>query len=187
VALLALVLAAVLAVSGYVVLGGPGSDLVGSLGQDDNPAAPDTTAPDTTAPDQPTTQPATDPEPAQDRAQAVASIAPRRAGAVTEVTLQKAGSCDTGTLCPVTVTVRFSPASTTRTIGWKVGAARLCTSGISWSPPVTVTAQPGWTTVYASSSVRVPQGRSLALVALTTTPDRAQSRPVPVTGSSQRC
>ena len=39
-----------------------------------------------------------------------------------------------------------------------------------------MTAQPGWTTVYASSSVAVPQGRSLALVALTT-----RTGPGPVT------
>jgi hypothetical protein len=182
VALIALVIAAVLAVSGYVVLGGPGSDIVSSLGRDDTPAAPDTTAPD-----QPTGEPAKDVGPKKDRADAVASIAPRQAGAITGVTLQKTGTCTPGALCPVTVTVHFSPESTARTIGWKVGAARVCTRGITWSPPVTVTAQPGWTTVYASSSVRVPKGRSLALVALTTTPDRAQSRPVPVTGSSQRC
>ena len=68
-----------------------------------------------------------------------------------------------------------------------MGAARLCKRGITWSAPTTVTAQAGWTTVYASSSVRVPKGRSLALIALTTTPARAQSRPVPVTGSSLRC
>lgn len=180
VGLIAVVVAAVLAVSGYVVLGGPGSDIVGSLGRDDTPAAPDTTAPDTAA-----EQPAKQPTP--DRAQAVATLAPRRAGAITGVALQKNGTCTPGALCPVTVTVHFRPASTSRTIGWKVGAAQVCKPGITWSPPVTVTAQPGWTTVYASSSVRVPKGRSQALTALTTTPDRAQSRPVPVTGSSLDC
>lgn len=180
VALIALVVVAVLAVSGYVVLGGPGSDIVGSLGGDDSPAAPDTTAPET-----PAKQPATKPEP--DRAQAVATLAPRHAGAITGVTLQKNGSCRPGALCPVTVTVHFRPTSTSRTIGWKVGAAQVCKPGITWSPPVTVTAQPGWTTVYASSSARLPKGRSLALTALTTTPDRAQSRPVPATGSSLDC
>jgi hypothetical protein len=180
VALIAVLLAAVLAVSGYVVLGGPGSDIVGSLGRQDTPAAPDTTAPD-----QPAEQPAKDPKP--DRAQAVPTIAPRHAGPITAVALQMAGSCNPGALCPVTVTVHFRPASTSRTIGWKVGAAQVCKPGITWSPPVTVTAQPGWTTVYASSSVRVPKGRALALTALTTTPARAQSRPVPVAGSSLQC
>ena len=179
-ALVALVLAAVLAASGYVALGGPGSAIVGSIGGGKQPAAPDTPAPA-----QPTTQPVQGPEP--DRPTAVSEIAPRRAGPITGVAVQKAGSCTPGALCPVTVTVNFRPASTTRTVGWKVGAARVCTRGITWSPLVTVTAQPGWTTVYASSSVRVPKGRSLALTALTTTPARAQSRPVPVTGSSRDC
>ncbi|RYU11795.1 hypothetical protein [Nocardioides iriomotensis] len=178
--LVALVLAAVLAVGGYVVLNGPGSDFAGSLGREDNPAAPDTTAPD-----QPSGKPPQKPD--RDRAQAVASVAPRQAGPVTGVVLQSAGSCRPGSLCPVTVTVHFRPASISRTVGWKVGAARVCRPGITWSGPVTVTAQPGWTTVYASSSVRVPKGRRLALTALTTTPARAQSRPVPVAGASLQC
>lgn len=180
VALVALVLAAVLAGSGYVMLGGPGSAIVGSLGRDKQPAAPDTAAPAG-----PSKQPTK--EPAPDRRPAVSTIAPRHAGPITGVALQKTGSCRPGALCPVTVTVRFRPASTTRTVGWKVGAAEVCKRGVTWSPPVTVTAQPGWTTVYASSSVRVPKGRSLALTALTTTPARAQSRPVPVAGSSLSC
>ena len=182
VAFLAFVLVAGLALSGYVVLGGPGSTIVGSLGRDRNPGAPDTTGPD-----QPATQPTTEPAQAKDRVRTVASLAPRRAGPITGVTLQKTGGCSPGALCPVTVTVHFRPTATTRSIGWRVGAAPACTRRVTWSSPVTVTAQPGWTTVYASSSVRVPKGRPVALVALTTTPDRAQSRPVPVTGSSQRC
>jgi hypothetical protein len=180
VALVALVVAAVLAVSGYVVLGGPGSDIVGSLGREDTPAAPDTTVPD-----RPAKQPAKKPDP--DRAEAVPTVAPRQAGPITGVALEKTGSCRPGSLCPVTVTVSFRPASTSRTVGWKVGSARVCKPGITWSGPVTVTAQPGWTTVYASSSVRLPKGRRLALTALTTTPARAQSRPVPATGSSLQC
>jgi hypothetical protein len=83
--------------------------------------------------------------------------------------------------------VRLRPASVSRTVGWKVGAARVCKPGIAWSGPVTVTAQPGWTTVYASSSVRVPRGQRLALTAVTTTPARAQSRPVPVADASLQC
>lgn len=180
VALIALVVAAVLAVSGYVVLGGPGSDIVSSLGRGDQPAAPDTTVPDT-----PAKEPAKNPKP--ERTQAVAKLAPRQAGAITGVALQMAGACQPGALCPVTVTVHFRPATTSRTIGWKVGAAQVCKPGITWSAPVSVTAQPGWTTVYASSSVRVPKGRALALTALTTTPARAQSRPVPVAGASLQC
>jgi hypothetical protein len=180
VAVVVLVVAAVLAVSGYVVLGGAASDIVGSLGRQDDPASPDPTDPDQSA-----EQPVKKPD--QDRAQAVPSVAPRQAGAITGVALEETGSCQPGSLCPVTVTVRFRPEPTSRNIVWRVGAARVCKPGITWSGPVTVTAQPGWTTVYASSSVRVPKGGRLALTALTTAPARAQSRPVPVADASLQC
>jgi hypothetical protein len=179
-ALVVLVLAALLVGSSYVVLRGPGVGIVGSLGRGSHPAAPDTTAPA-----QPSKKSANQLRP--HRPQAAPALAGRHAGPITGVALQKTGSCKPGALCPVKVTVHFRPASTTHSVGWKVGAARLCTRGITWSAPTTVTAQAGWTTVYANSSVRVPKGRSLALIALTTTPARAQSRPVPVTGSSPHC
>lgn len=175
-ALVVLVLAAVTASSGYVVLRDPGGEIAGALGRDRHPAAPGTTP--STDPSQPPPK-----QPGQD----VRALADRRAGPITGVEVQRADSCEPGALCPVTVTVHFRPASTTQPVVWKVGAARLCGPGITWSPPITVTAQPGWTTVYASTSIQVPRGRSLALVALTTTPARAQSPPVPVTGSSLRC
>lgn len=179
VGLVAFVLAAALAVSSYVALG-PGAAFVESLGPDSEPPAP---AP--TAPAEPPEQSAKQPQ--SGRPQALPALAGRHAGPITGVVLQKIGECRPGGVCQVKVTVRFRPASSTQSVGWKVGAARLCERGIAWSPRTTVTAQPGWTTVYAHSSVRVPKDRSLALLALTTTPARAQSRPVPVTGSSLRC
>jgi len=182
VALVVLVLAAVVAGSGYFLLRGQGVGFAGLLGRG-NPAA----APATTSPAQPSKQPAKHPQPHRHGHQAVPALAGRHAGPVTRVAVQKTGSCKPGGLCPVEVTVHFRPASTSRLVGWKVGAARLCKRGITWSPTTMVTAQPSWTTVYASSSVRVPRGHSLALIALTTTPARAQSRAVPVTGSSLRC
>jgi len=180
VVLVGLVLAAVLAAGGYLALRGPGSGIVWSLGRGGHPATQATTAP---AP--PSKQPT--PQPRRHRARAVPALAGRQAGPITGVSLQRTGRCQPGALCPVTVTVHFRPASTTRPVGWKVGAARMCKRGVAWSAPTTVTAQPGWTSVYASSSVRVPKGHPRALVALTTTPARAQSRPVPVTGSSLHC
>jgi hypothetical protein len=180
VALVVLVLAAVIVGSGYVVLRGPGSGLVGALGRGSHAAAPATTAPA-----QPSRKSANQPRPHRPRG--APALAGRHAGPITGVSLQKAGSCRPGALCPVKVTVHFRPASTVQPVGWKVGTARLCKRSIAWSAPTTVTAQAGWTSVYASSSVRVPKGRSLALIALTTTPARAQSPPVPVAGASLHC
>lgn len=172
------VLLAVVVGGGYLVLRGPGSGLIGALGGNHNPAPPATQAP--AHPKKPPAKP----HRAHHRAVA---LAPRHAGPVTAVALQKTGSCAPGRLCPVKVTVHVRRSTTARPIVWKVGAARLCKHGVVWSAPTQVTAQPGWNTVYANSSVRVPKGRSLALVALATSPARAQSRPLPVTGSSLRC
>lgn len=176
VALVVLVLAAVLAGSGYVVLGGPGAGILESLGRGSHAAAPATSAP--ALPSK---------QSQAHRGRAVPALAARHAGPITGVTVHKTARCRPGALCPVTVAVHVRPASTTRAVSWKVGSARLCKRGIAWSPRTTVTARPGWRTVNARSSVRVPMGRSLALIALTVAPARAQSRPVRVTGSSRHC
>jgi hypothetical protein len=169
----ALLLVAALAGSGYVLLREPEDGSAGANGSGTTPAAPRTT---------PSTSSGKDAGKGAPRPR-VQTLAPRQAGPVSAVELVKAGECRPGALCAVTVTARFSPASTARLVTWRVGTARSCTSDVTWSPPVTVTAQPGWTSVYASSSVAVPAGRPLAIVALTSAPARAQSAPVPVTGS----
>jgi hypothetical protein len=177
--LVVLVLAALVG-STYLLLRGPGGGILGSLGGGSPDVAP--TAPRTVHPSK---NPASRQQPHHPRS--VPAIAARHSGGITGVEVQKTGRCRPGALCPVKVTVHFRPVSTAQPIAWKVGAARVCHRGISWSAPTAVTAQAGWSTVYASSSVRIPRGRSLALVALTTTPARAQSRPVPVAGSSLHC
>jgi hypothetical protein len=173
------VLAAALAASAYFGLLSRGAGIVESLGRGSQP-----TAPATHAPNRPTQQPAQ--HAGAHRPQGVPKLAARHAGPIAGVVVQKAGSCRPGSLCPVTVTVHLSTGSDGRPLRWKVGASRVCKGGMVWSPPVTVTPQPGWRTVYASSSVRVPRG-SRALLALTTAPVRVQSPAVRVPGSSRHC
>jgi hypothetical protein len=178
-ALIVAILVAALAASAYVGLLHRGAGIVESLGGGSQPTAP---------PTHPTVGPAHQPaqHPKVHRSRAVPTLAARHAGPVAGVLVQKSGSCGPGSLCPVKVTVHLRTASTGQPVRWKVGAARTCNRGMVWSPPTTVTPLPGWRTVYASSSVRVPR-RSLALLALTTTPVRVQSPPVPVTGASPHC
>ena len=178
-ALVVLLLAVALAGSGYVVLRdtettGPG----GAPGRSDQRAAPTATEGASTHPSK-QRRPRPRPE--------VAALAGRTAAAVTGVEVQRNGTCTPGAPCPVTVTVRLSPATAARPVTWRVGTVRSCASDVTWSPPISVTAQPGWTSVYASTSVPAPEGRSPALVALTSAPARAQSPPVPVVGPSLRC
>ncbi|HEU4567672.1 MAG TPA: hypothetical protein VFR99_06515 [Marmoricola sp.] len=180
-ALVLLVVAVLLAGGGYLVVRGPGAGLLDSLRGGSTPP--------------PARTPAQHQQPAKHAQQAqrlhphraVPSLAPHHAGPVTGVVVQPTGPCRPGALCPVKVTVHLQPAQTTRSISWKVGAARACRHHVAWSTATGVTAQPGWTTVFASSSVRVPKGGHHALLALTTSPARAQSRAVPVAGSSLTC
>ena len=86
------------------------------------------------------------------------------------------------------MSVRLAPAGVSQPVTWRVGVVRRCVRDVLWSPATTVTAQPGWTRVFAASSVHIPtKARSLELVALTSTPARAQSRPVPVPGATLQC
>jgi hypothetical protein len=170
---------AVIAAGAYVGLLDRGAGIAESLGLGSHPAAPATRAPARHA------HRAAQPAGVHHRPGA-GSLAARHAGNVSAVLVQKSGSCRPGSLCPVKVTVHLRTGSAGRQISWKVGASHLCRRHLAWSPPTTVTPQPGWRTVYASSSVRVPRGSS-ALVALTTAPVRVQSPPVPVTGSSRHC
>ncbi|WP_344154101.1 hypothetical protein [Nocardioides koreensis] len=176
-----LIMVAVLAAgAGYAMLRGPGGDVMAALGLGGGTAVAARNHAE-----HPSKQPSGHPH-AQER-RAVPVLAARHTGAVTGVVLHRTGACRPGALCPVKVTVHLRPSATSRTVSWKIGAVRLCKRGLSWSPPTTVTARPGWTSVYATSVARAPTGRSLALVALTTAPARAQSRPVPVTGSGLHC
>ena len=179
VALVVAVLVAALAAGAYVGLLQRGSGIVQSLGLGSHPAAPATQAPAPSA--HRSAQHVGGHQPP-----GVPRLAGRHAGPVAAVLVHKSGSCRAGSLCPVKVTVHLRTASAGRPVSWKVGTARACKSGMVWSPSTTVTPQPGWRTVYASSSVRVPRGSS-ALLALTTAPVRVQSPPVPVTGSSRHC
>lgn len=114
-------------------------------------------------------------------------IAPHQAGRITGVDLQRLNSCAPGALCGVRVTVAFTPAALTQMIGWRVGVVQPCTQHVTWSTVTSVAAQPGWTKVYAPSSVKIPPGHPFALVAVTSTPAHAQSNPAMLTSSVPRC
>lgn len=114
-------------------------------------------------------------------------LAPQSNAPVQGVSLQKINSCAAGTTCGVTVTVHLTPSGVSQAVGWRVGVMKNCARPTTWSPVTTVTAQPGWSQVFAPSSVQVPKGQSLALVAVTSTPKHAQSRPIPVAGTPLHC
>jgi hypothetical protein len=114
-------------------------------------------------------------------------LAPSSAGSVTSVQLQRLGACQPGGLCPVRVTVNLTGSTASSAVAWRVGAVQECTRHVTWSAPTGVTAQPGWTHVYAGSTVQIPVGHPVALVAVTSSPGRAQSSPDRLSGSPSHC
>jgi hypothetical protein len=117
----------------------------------------------------------------------VPTFAPRASGRIRGVRLGTTGDCRVGGLCQVRVTVQMTPAALSQTIGWRVGVVGLCSHLRVWTPLAAVTSLPGWTHVYATSTLRIPAGQPVALVAVTSTPERAQSPPDRLAGSGPRC
>ena len=80
----------------------------------------------------------------------------------------------------------MTPASQARAVGLQVNVVNRCTGKVHPSPAGTITAQPRWTSVFVTTTLRMPRFPSAAVVATTTTPARAASPPllVPVGGGS---
>ena len=106
---------------------------------------------------------------------------PPSSGPVHQVSLQATG-CTAGAACAVKVTVSTSPATTGEAVRWRVGVVDRCDRRTTWSAPASVTAQTGWTSVFATSTVTLPQAHRAALVARTSAPARASSQVVPLPG-----
>jgi hypothetical protein len=106
---------------------------------------------------------------------------PLSTGPVHHVSLQAAG-CSVGAACAVRVTVSTSPATSGEAVSWRVGVTDRCRRRTTWSAPASVTAQAGWTSVFATTTVTPPQGHRAALVARTSAPAHAASRVVPLPG-----
>lgn len=93
-----------------------------------------------------------------------------------------ASSCSPNSSCGVEVTVRTSSASSTVDVAWTIKALDTCTGAVTDVGTNRVTEQQGWTTVIGSSTVTVPGGRSMRLVAVTSSPSTAASALVPAGG-----
>jgi hypothetical protein len=179
-----LVLAALLG-TGLVLAREPLADAVDRvLGRDDSSgqAEPkDTTSPsEGTSPDTPSTGP-------QKRTPGpVPELAPAQAGDVTAVTLTPVTECAAGSDCMVRATARITPSSDFRQVDVEVRVVNRCTGVVRAAGTRSVTAEPGWTSVFVTIQARLPRSDALGVVALTTAPARAASPPLlfPATGAT---
>jgi serine/threonine protein kinase len=137
----------------------------------------------------PSTQPkaTTKPKPAVAMPRPVPVLAPVSAGFVTGVVLRPLATCRPHSDCQLTVTIRLAPSVEVEQMDWAFTVINRCTGARTDVPGGSMTAQPGWTYVYDTRTVHLPAARSLAIVALTTAPVRAASRPFLVASSSRTC
>jgi tRNA A-37 threonylcarbamoyl transferase component Bud32 len=117
----------------------------------------------------------------------VAAVAPRSAGFVDGVVLTPVTSCQPGAACSVTVTIRIVAHSDVKHLRWTFVLVDPCTGARTEIPGGSMTAQPSWQHIYSTTTVTLPQTRSVTVVAMTTTPVRAASAPLTVRPGRARC
>lgn len=166
----------------FVVGRGPVGDLLDGLGDEStSSSAPGPSQPAASDGPSADTSPSAGPTPAP-----VPSLAPSAAGEVSAVEIRPYAECTAGATCLLRTTARVTPSVDGRLVRFEVAVVNRCSGTVRTRPAGDVTAAPGWTSVYVTTSVTMPRAGSLAVVALTTDPARAASSPllVPVAGGS---
>lgn len=115
----------------------------------------------------------------------VEAPAPESAGAVDAVRLD--GDCEPGNACAVRVEIDLEAASSSRDVTWEFHVIDRCGDDVETVTGVTVTAQPGWTQVWGSSQLDLPDGAALAVLAVTESPDEAASPAMLVPEDADTC
>ena len=186
-----LVLVAGLLGGGFVLARDPVSRLVDRvLGHDGQPGASQTGpggGDPTTSPTTPGAESTSEPTgPAPGTPLPVRDLGPAKAGSLTGITVRSLADCVRGSTCLVRATAGIIAAPESRDVAFTLDVINRCTGRISTAGAESVTARPGWTSVYVTIPVQLPKGSSLAVVALTTAPDRTASPPllIPSTGGS---
>jgi serine/threonine protein kinase len=174
----------VLVAAGLIVARKPVSSLTDRL-LHRHPSAAATTLPKPSTHPKATTKPKPAPQVATPGP--VPVLAPASAGFVTGVVLRPLATCRPHSGCPLTVTIRLSPSVEVEHMHWAFTVVNRCTGARTDVPGGSMTAQPWWTYVYATRTVRLPAARFLAVVAMTTAPVRAASRPFLVATGSRTC
>lgn len=104
--------------------------------------------------------------------------APRSAGLVGGIDLRALEPCTPGAVCAVRVLVRLHPQPVPLAVKWTFRVVDRCTGGQRSVPGGVVSAAPGGAQVQAVSTVPLPPGRSLEVIAVTSEPARAASGPL---------
>jgi hypothetical protein len=114
-------------------------------------------------------------------------LAPAAAGAVTGVVLRPTASCRPGGVCPVRVAVHLRHASSTRHVAWRLALVNRCTGTRAIRAHGFLAVSPGSSSAFATRRVKLPPAHAVGLVAVTTAPAHAASRPLLVPARRASC
>lgn len=167
----------------FVLARGPVADAVDRIvGRDDSPGDTSQVAPtDSPSPDADPTAPL-DPTP-----EPVPELAPPQSGDVLSVTLTPVATCAAGSDCLLRATARITPSSEFRQVDVVIRVVDRCTGVVRAAGSRSVSAEPGWSSVFVTIQSRLPRSDALGVVALTTAPDRAASPPLLLPPSGASC
>lgn len=148
-----------------------------------HPAATPTHHPTATshAPQPVTHKPPANPDAPRD----VPNFAPASAGAISSVKLNPVGRCSRGATCSVMVRMYLRPQGLS-SLSWHATLINRCSGDTQRIDHGSMIAAPGWRSAYATVRLRLPDMRSMAVVAVVDSPVSAASRPllVPADGGS---
>jgi Protein tyrosine and serine/threonine kinase len=115
------------------------------------------------------------------------AVAPRSAGFVDAIVVTPVETCQPGASCPVKVTIKITAHDDVKHVTWTFVLVDPCTGSRTNVAGGSMVAQPSWQHIYTTTSVPLPQTRSVALLAMTTAPVRAASAPVTVPSGHAQC
>ena len=122
----------------------------------------------------PSSAPAASPQPSP-RA-TLPAFAPPAQGTVKSVVLALNGDCAAGSSCALEITVNFTKAPADTDYAWTFKAFDPCTGTTTDVGSGHFTAKAGWIQIISDRTVKLPATRGqLSVVAVTTSPDQAQS------------
>jgi hypothetical protein len=118
----------------------------------------------------------------------VPGFGPTKAGPITGVEIrQLGGDCAPGGDCQLRVFVHLNPTPASQPVSWRFKIVDRCTGTVSDVPGVTLTAQPTWPYVYGTTTLTLPQSKSLGVVAVSDAPASAASPPFLIPSSGGAC
>jgi hypothetical protein len=109
------------------------------------------------------------------------TYAPPAQGTIKSVGLAANGGCAVGSSCGLEITLNFTKAAADTDYAWTFKSFDPCTGTTTDLATGHFTAKAGWVQIISDRSVKLPSARGqLYIVAVTTSPDQAQSPALPV-------